>query len=142
MDSQEEDIIEKFLKENSEEIRRVPFYKKPKFWANLKSACIFIGGAGAITFALTLLVKGCNKEEQAHREEEHRNAQRAYILVQYGPDGHVLNCWVTPNSNNVAAGGQTVGYWLSNWKIYPEFATKLGADPKKCDVWNWDGKVP
>jgi hypothetical protein len=72
-------------------------------------------------------------------DNDERAIQNAYIRVQYDANGHAVNCWVT-HRDEVAVSGSSASIYMRTWHHYDIFAKKLGADPAKCDVWDWEGK--
>jgi len=133
----DDEIIETFLEENAKEIRRAETRKK--FVRNAK--LVFTFGAavcGIVCFCFFSAMKLHSCEVAAEKEE----ADRAYIVVKYGPGGLATNCWVLQDKDAIAIEGGWGSSFINmtHWRDYKWFAKQLGADPDKCEVWNWAGK--
>jgi hypothetical protein len=155
---EEEEILNSFLEENRQELRRIENRNRLK-----KSAIAFSKGA-LITLAIAVpafiivcivgaIVRSCEADAAKEKAESdaratyqaHELAQRASVRVQYGPNMTIDACWVTHGVDDVKAGGGygTTYIYIDNWKNYKFYAEQLhvGAS-EKCQVWDWPGKDP
>jgi hypothetical protein len=140
----DDEIIETFLEENAREIRRAETRKKIVRNAKLMlTYCAAFCGIVCFCVFSAMKIHSCEVAYEKEDADQARiEADHAYIVVKYGPDGHVANCWVLKDKNAIAIEGGWGSSFvnMNHWRDYKWFAKQLGADPGKCEVWDWAGK--